>query len=58
MEFARAGNIAPQTVIAVSGPLNAFTHDLEPQLRKLGLPTNLERGYYSHNVYQMSLPML
>ena len=44
MEFARAGNTATQTVVAPAGPLLAFTHDIEPQLRKLGLPTSLERG--------------
>ena len=44
LEFARAGNVALQTAIAVSGPMNAFTHDIEPQLRKLGLPTSLDRG--------------
>jgi len=44
-EFSRAGNKATQTVYAVSGSLPAFTHDMEPQLRKLGLPTSLEKGY-------------
>jgi len=44
LEFARAGNIASQTVTAVAGPLLAFTHDIEPQLRRLGLPTSLEKG--------------
>lgn len=43
-EFSRAGNQATQTVYAVSGALPAFTHDMEPQLRKLGLPTSLEKG--------------
>ena len=43
-EFSRAGNMATQTVHAVSGSLPAFTHDMEPQLRKLGLPTSLEKG--------------
>lgn len=44
MEFARAGNMATQTTVATAGPLKAFTHDMEPHLRKLGLPTCLERG--------------
>lgn len=44
MEFARAGNTASQTVIASAGPLMAFSHDIEPQLRRLGLTTCLERG--------------
>jgi len=43
-EFARAGNKATQTVYAVGGAMPAFTHDMEPQLRKLGLPTCLEKG--------------
>jgi len=43
-EFSRAGNKATQTVYAVSGAMPAFTHDMEPQLRKLGLPTCLEKG--------------
>jgi len=43
-EFSRAGNKATQTVYAVSGAVPAFTHDMEPQLRKLGLPTCLEKG--------------
>ena len=46
-EFSRAGNKATQTVHAVSGALPAFTHDMEPQLRKLGLPTCLEKGQCS-----------
>jgi len=46
-EFSRAGNKATQTVYAVSGAIPAFTHDMEPQLRKLGLPTSLEKGQCS-----------
>jgi len=46
-EFSRAGNKATQTVYAVNGALPAFTHDMEPQLRKLGLPTCLEKGQCS-----------
>lgn len=43
-EFSRAGNKATQTVHAVSGAIPAFTHDMEPQLRRLGLPTCLQKG--------------
>jgi len=50
-EFSRAGNKATQTVYAVSGAVPAFTHDMEPQLRKLGLPTSLEKGQCSFYYY-------
>jgi len=45
-EFSRAGNKATQTVYAVSGSVPAFSHDMEPQLRKLGLPTCLQKGLF------------
>merc|ERR1712228_335991 len=31
-------------VLLKEGPLEHFTHSMEPQLRQLGLPTKLERG--------------
>jgi mRNA turnover protein 4 len=43
-DFARSGNTATQTVVIEQGPLKAFTHSMEPQLRQLGLPTSLQRG--------------
>ena len=43
-EYARSGNKATQAVNLVAGPLPQFSHALEPQLRKLGLPTSLQRG--------------
>lgn len=43
-DYARAGNVASQTVILEEGPLEAFSHAMEPQLRQLGLPTSLKRG--------------
>ena len=43
-DFARAGNKATQTVIIEAGPVPAFTHSMEPQLRQLGLPTSLQKG--------------
>jgi len=43
-DYARSGNTANQTVTVEAGPLPEFSHALEPQLRKLGLPTSLKRG--------------
>lgn len=44
LDYARSGTEAIQTVILEPGPLNDFSHAMEPQLRKLGLPTKLNRG--------------
>eukprot|EP00244_Chara_vulgaris_P012559 TRINITY_DN668_c0_g1_i2.p1 TRINITY_DN668_c0_g1~~TRINITY_DN668_c0_g1_i2.p1 ORF type:complete len:227 (+),score=39.25 TRINITY_DN668_c0_g1_i2:293-973(+) len=43
-DFARLGNIATETVELEEGPLHQFPHDLEPFLRKQGMPTRLNRG--------------
>lgn len=43
-EYARAGFIATRDVTLPEGPLEGFSHAIEPHLRKLGLPTSLERG--------------
>jgi len=43
-DFARSGNIATDTVILKEGPLDQFSHSLEPHLRQLGLPTTLKKG--------------
>ncbi|XP_026758954.2 mRNA turnover protein 4 homolog [Galleria mellonella] len=43
-EYARSGFIATHDVILPSGPLKDFSHTIEPHLRRLGLPTSLERG--------------
>ncbi|EEB94568.1 hypothetical protein MPER_06598 [Moniliophthora perniciosa FA553] len=51
-DFARAGNVAPRTVILPAGPVmqhhsdppEPFPHNEEPQLRKLGLSTKMNRG--------------
>jgi len=43
-EFARAGAPATESVELAAGPLAQFPHNMEPYLRKLGLPTKLENG--------------
>jgi len=43
-DYARSGNVATETVELDAGPLHQFPFNLEPQLRKLGLPTKLDKG--------------
>lgn len=50
-DFARAGNVATKDVILEQGPVQLaldppenLPHSLEPQLRALGMPTELRRG--------------
>ncbi|GMR30445.1 hypothetical protein PMAYCL1PPCAC_00640 [Pristionchus mayeri] len=43
-DYARAGIIAPQTIELSEGPLEQFAFSVEPQLRKLGMPTSLVKG--------------
>lgn len=43
-DFARAGNVATEKVELKEGPLEQFTHEMEPFLRKLGIPVRLNRG--------------
>jgi mRNA turnover protein 4 len=43
-DFARTGSIATETVELNEGPLEQFTHDMEPFLRKQGMPVRLNRG--------------
>lgn len=43
-EFARSGFRATKTVHLKEGPLEEFSHAIEPHLRSLGMPTKLERG--------------
>lgn len=47
MDYARAGNQAQMDITLDEGPLEQFSHSMEPQLRQLGLPTALKKG----NVY-------
>jgi mRNA turnover protein 4 len=43
-DFARSGDIATETVTLPVGPLPQFSHAIEPHLRKLGMPTSLQKG--------------
>ncbi|XP_058121036.1 mRNA turnover protein 4 homolog [Anopheles ziemanni] len=43
-EYARSGFRATETVELKEGPLEEFSHAIEPHLRSLGLPTKLNRG--------------
>jgi len=43
-DFARSGNVASDAVELDAGPMEQFPFSIEPQLRKLGLPTKLEKG--------------
>eukprot|EP00246_Nothoceros_aenigmaticus_P000325 TRINITY_DN10480_c0_g1_i1.p1 TRINITY_DN10480_c0_g1~~TRINITY_DN10480_c0_g1_i1.p1 ORF type:complete len:232 (+),score=47.98 TRINITY_DN10480_c0_g1_i1:138-833(+) len=44
LDYARTGSIATQTVELKEGPLEQFSHDMEPFLRKQGMPVRLNRG--------------
>ncbi len=47
-DYARGGGLATDTIVINKGPLNRgeapFPHNMEPQLRKLGMPTELLKG--------------
>ncbi|ONM16374.1 Ribosomal protein L10 family protein [Zea mays] len=43
-DFARTGCTAADTVELKEGPLEQFTHEMEPFLRKQGLPVRLNKG--------------
>ncbi|KAD4179386.1 hypothetical protein E3N88_27977 [Mikania micrantha] len=43
-DFARTGSIATETVELKEGPLDQFTHEMEPFLRKQGMPVRLNKG--------------
>ncbi|XP_039820662.1 mRNA turnover protein 4 homolog isoform X2 [Panicum virgatum] len=43
-DFARTGSTATETVELKEGPLEQFTHEMEPFLRKQGLPVRLNKG--------------
>lgn len=44
VEYARSGFKSTETVVLPAGPLEEFTHSMEPHLRSLGLPTKLQKG--------------
>ncbi|XP_005183742.1 mRNA turnover protein 4 homolog [Musca domestica] len=44
VEYARSGFKATETVVLPEGPLEEFSHSMEPHLRSLGLPTKLQKG--------------
>ena len=43
-DFPHSGDIVAETVHLQEGLLPQFSHAIEPHLRKLGLPTRLQRG--------------
>lgn len=43
-DFARTGSTAVEKVELKEGPLNQFTHEMEPFLRKQGMPVRLNKG--------------
>lgn len=47
-DYARTGNKASQTIVVKAGPVmiedGVASHAIEPQLRKLGMPTKLVKG--------------
>ncbi|MBA0760291.1 hypothetical protein Gotri_023045, partial [Gossypium trilobum] len=43
-DFARTGTIATGKVELLEGPLDQFTHEMEPFLRKQGMPVRLNKG--------------
>ncbi|KAK9093773.1 hypothetical protein Scep_025242 [Stephania cephalantha] len=43
-DFARTGSKATEKVELKEGPLEQFTHEMEPFLRKQGLPVRLNKG--------------
>ncbi|KAK9287398.1 hypothetical protein L1049_015817 [Liquidambar formosana] len=43
-DFARTGSPASEKVELKEGPLNQFTHEMEPFLRKQGMPVRLNKG--------------
>ena len=43
-DFARSGFTAEESISLDAGPLEQFPHNMEAQLRQLGLPTRLKKG--------------
>jgi len=53
-DYARTGAKCTETFVIPAGPVEEFSHDIEPHLRSLGLPTKLVKGivtlYQEHTV--------
>eukprot|EP00944_MAST-04C_sp_MAST-4C-sp1_P012920 g12920.t1 len=47
-DFARAGNLATETVEFEEGPLPSMPHNMDEPLRQLGMPVMLKRGENLH----------
>ncbi|CAO2831379.1 unnamed protein product [Amaranthus hypochondriacus] len=43
-DFARTGSVATEKVELKEGPLSEFSHEMEPFLRKQGMPVRLNKG--------------
>lgn len=43
-DFAKTGSVATEKVELKEGPLDQFTHEMEPFLRKQGMPVRLNKG--------------
>merc|ERR1712147_409659 len=43
-DFARTGGVATEKVELKQGVLEMFPHNMEPQLRKMGMPVSLDKG--------------
>ena len=52
-DFARSGNLATKTILIEKGPLFAFPHSLEPHLRTLNMPVNLQKGELSETCWML-----
>lgn len=44
IDYARSGFRATETVVIDEGPQDEFCHSIEPHIRKLGLPSKLDKG--------------
>lgn len=44
VDYARSGFRATETVTIEEGPQDEFCHSIEPHIRKLGLPSKLDKG--------------
>nr|CAG4641127.1 EOG090X0BJA [Eulimnadia texana] len=60
-DYARAGNMATETITLPAGPLEQFPFNMEPYLRQLGLPTSLQKGVVTlikeHTVCKEGTPL-